>query len=158
MEITKDLLANLREFQQKKHYGSKAEAMFVDGMFNPKNWNGGDGIIRQYFSKFYGKVNNDIFASEVFFNWNGIEVDGEIIVSHKYFEDQNYVTIVLHTYHYVEEDILRDWHDDIAYLSWYKNRGTTDVMKFNGKEMSEEEYLLVLNALKASGFDFDLTP
>jgi hypothetical protein len=23
--------------------------MFVDGVFNSDNWNGGDGIIRQYF-------------------------------------------------------------------------------------------------------------
>ena len=153
MKITKLTLNNLRNNQQKPHYGSQAKAMFVNGVFNSDNWNGGDGLIRQYF---YEKVNHETLAKDIAFTYDDTHFYGDIIVTHTSHEDQSYVTIVFAGH---AEDTLieeEEVYEHVAYFSWYKNRGRTEVAKFDGKLMVEHEYLFILNALQETGFEFNI--
>lgn len=154
--ITKEILQILRDNQQKDYYGSQAKAMFVNGVFNPSNWNGGDGLVRQYFSDFnHGKLRDDTVAKEISFMNGNTEYSGDVIVTHTWFDDQNYVTVILRGSLYIDNQFDDDI-EDVAYFSWYKSRGSTEVAKYNGKSMTEDEYLLVLNALVATGYEFEL--
>jgi hypothetical protein len=156
-QITKEVLEQLRKTQQREYYGSQAQAMFVDGIFNPNNWNGGDRLIRQYFSEYRDGLFNDQVAAEIEFGEKETEFSGDIIINHKWFEDQNYVTIIFHGWYGVDE--MNDYKqqiDHIAYFTWYKSRGRTENALYNGRPMTEDEYLFVLNALQETGFDFDL--
>jgi hypothetical protein len=152
--ITKEDLHKLRLSQQKEHYGSQAEEMFINGIFNAGNWNGGDGLIRQYFYDF-GYLEQK--AAEVESPNGALDFSGDIIVNHQHFNDQNYVTIVLTGWLYLDEtDASPKQMEDIAYFTWYKQRGKTENALYNGKPMTEDEYLFVLNALQQTGFTFDL--
>jgi hypothetical protein len=153
-QITKVTLNQLRKTQQKEFYGSEAKAMFVDGVFNSNNWNGGDGLIRQYF---YDFVYQDQKAAEIECKYGNLTFSGDLIVSHNWFDDQNYATIILKGWLYVDEtDEYVRQVEDIAYFTWYKSRGTIENAMYNGKPMTEAEYLFVLNALQETGFEFDL--
>jgi hypothetical protein len=153
--ITKETLDNLRKVQQKDYYGSQAQAMFVNRFFNPSNWNGGDGIIRQYFSDFsHGKLRDGTIATEIECKFNELEFTGDIIVTHKWFDDQNYVTIILKGNIYKNNKYIDDI-EDIVYLSWYKSRGATETLIYNGSLMTEDEYIFILNALESTGYKFD---
>lgn len=155
MKITKETLEKLRKTQQKSNYGSQAQAMFVDGLFNYGNWNGGDGLIRQYF---YDKVYMDTLVEDIDFTYESIHFWGDIIITHSWYEDQNYATIAFAGTH--ETDGILNPADykfeDVAFFTWYKSRGTTESAKYNGQRMTEDQYLFVLNALQETGFQFDL--
>ncbi|WP_137743317.1 hypothetical protein [Robertmurraya siralis] len=159
MNITKETLKQLRKTQQKSNYGSQAQAMFVDGLFNYGNWNGGDGLIRQYFSKYNeNSIFCDTKVTDIDFLHNEIHFWGDIIITHSWYEERNYATItfagtcetngILNPVDYKFEDV--------AFFTWYKSRGTTESAKYNGKRMTEDQYLFVLNALQETGFKFDL--
>jgi hypothetical protein len=155
--IRKEDLDKRIENQQKEYYGSQAKPMFQNGVFTSDNWNGGDGLVRQYFSDFdHGKLNNDTLATEIEFKHRDIEFSGDIIVTHKWFDDQNYVTIVLRGSLYSNNNYIKDI-EHIAYFSWYKSRGCTESALYNGELMSEDSYLFLLNALESTGYKFDLT-
>lgn len=149
-EITHETLDELRHNQQKNNYGSQALQMFINGVFTGENWNGGDGIFRQFFYDYYKKE-----AYEVDCTLNGLEYSVSLIISHTYFEDQNYVTIVIDGNMY-RDDNYEDSINDVAYFSWYKSRGRTELAKYNGEPITEEQYLLILNLLQATGFKFNL--
>lgn len=155
MQITKETLDNLRKHQQKSNYGSPAQAMFVDGVFSSDNWNGGDGIIRQYF---YEKVHMDTLVDNIDFTYEAIHFWGDIIINHTWYEDQNYATITFAGSFEKDGNLQLDDYEfeHIAFLTWYKSRGRTESVKFDGRPMTEEEYLFVLNALQETGFEFDL--
>jgi hypothetical protein len=138
MKITKEYLDELRADQQSPSFGSTAKSMFIEGVFNPDNWNGGDGhLIRNYLDSIF----MDSFIADVeteFFS-------GTMIATHTTDQDQNYATFVLH-------DPIKETHS-LAYFSWYKSRGATEVAIFDGHLMTENEYLLILNAIQDSGYD-----
>lgn len=153
MKITKETLDKLRLSQQKSHYGSPAKAMFVSGVFNSDNWNGGDGLVRQYF---YDKVRHDTLVTDIDFTYNERHYWGDIIITHTFYEDQSYVTITFAgTIENMISEILENY-EHVVFLTWYKNRGRTESVKFDGRLMTEEEYLFVLNALQETGFEFDI--
>lgn len=158
-QITKDTLIQLRKTQQKEFYGSQAQPMFVDGVFNPDNWNGGDDIIRQYFSDYNGKVRIGTLAMDIDFTHNSVHFWGDIIITHTWYDDQNYVTITFVGLFEKDEKLQLDDYDfeHVAFLTWYKNRGRTESVKFDGKPMTEEQYLFVLNALQETGYKFNLS-
>jgi hypothetical protein len=155
VQITKEHLNKLREHQQKNYYGSQAQAMFVDGVFNSDNWNGGDGIIRQYF---YDNVWMETKVSDIDFTYDSIHYWGDIIITHTWYDDQSYVTITFAGSYEKDGNLqLNDYEfEHVAFLTWYKSRGRTESVKFDGKPMTEEQYLFVLNALQETGFNFNL--
>lgn len=132
--------------------------MFIDGLFNYSNWNGGDGIIRQLFS-LYRKdgVHSGTKVEDLEFTYGADEFWGDIIITHTYNNDQNYATITFSCRAEIEGVYQLDKLEHVAYFRWYKNRGTTESAKYNGERMSEDQYLFILNAIQATGFKFDLT-
>jgi hypothetical protein len=153
--ITKQDLSNLRNTQQKDYYGSQAQEMFIDGMFNYDNWNGGDGLVRQYF---YEKVRHETLVTDIDFTYENIHFWGDIIINHTWYEDQNYATITF-AGSYEENDEMNPYdyeYEHTAFFTWYKSRGRTESAKFDGQIMTEDQYLFVLNALEETGFTFDL--
>lgn len=155
MNVTKEILTKLRKSQQKSHYGSPAQSMFVDGVFSSDNWNGGDGIIRQYF---YDNVWMETKVDNIDFTYENTHFWGDIIINHTWYEDQNYVTITFAGSFEKDGNLQLDDYEfeHVAYLTWYKSRGRTESVKFDGRPMTEGEYLFVLNALQETGFEFDL--
>ncbi|PLR99602.1 hypothetical protein [Bacillus sp. T33-2] len=158
MNITKEVLNELRRTQQKSNYGSQAQEMFVDGLFNYGNWNGGDGLIRQFFSQYN---ENGLFCDtkvdDIDFIHNNIHFWGDIIITHSWYDDQNYATVTF-AGTYENDGILNpeDYKfEDVAFFTWYKNRGKTDSARYNSKRMTEEQYLFVLNAIQEVGFNFN---
>lgn len=134
--ITKETLEKLR----RKHSVYKYESpMFIDGKFNPDNCNGGDNLIRDYFYEI--ELNGD---------WQkcyGLN-DGYLIVDFHYcsFLDQSYAVIIHDNGEY----------HDIYYFSWYKHLCQTEVAKFNGRDMTEEEYIRLLNMIEETGYRFKI--
>lgn len=152
--ITKEHLDKRRLHQQKEHFGSEARAMFVNGVFTSDNWNGGDGLIRQYFYDFcYEKQKR----AEIECKFGDSIFEGDVIINHTWFNDQNYVTIIFDGWLYKSiEDEIGIVINDIVYFTWYKNRGRTENALYNSEPMTEEQYLFVLNALEKTGFKFNL--
>jgi hypothetical protein len=155
--ITKEILDQLRSVQQKNGYGSQAQSMFVNGVFSSDNWNGGDGLIRQYFSTYEGKVHQDTLVDYIEFTYKDTHFWGDIIVTHTWFDDQNYATVTFSGTVEINDELVFEKFEDVVYFTWYKNRGRTEKAKYNGLLMTEEQYLFVLNALEQTGFKFDLT-
>lgn len=157
-KITKVILDNLRKTHQKSCYGSSAQSMFVNGKFNYSNWNGGDGLIRQFFSQYReNSVQHETKVYELSFTYEGLHFWGDIIVTHTWYEDQNYATIVFAGNTELDGVFHNDKFENVAYFTWYKSRGTTESAKYNGQPMTEEDYLFVLNAVQGTGFKFDLS-
>jgi hypothetical protein len=157
IEITERHLDELRKNQQKPHYASEAKSLFIDGLFNYANWNGGDAIVRQYFSAFGGKVRSGTLTEEIQFKFNKWTYEGDIIINHTVFNDYNYANIIFHHYACDEDDDkVIEWRVSTMNFIWYKNRGTIETALFDGDSMIEHEYLFTLNALQATGFEFDL--
>lgn len=154
--ITKETLDHLRKHQQKPYYGSKAQSTFKNGVFNPENWNGGDAIIRNWTDWLRYSVDRKI-VDEVTIEYQGVEYHIDFIADYTYNEDMNYVTIALDgsienlkTGHFDN-----DWYA-IVYIKWYKSRGATDLISWNGRPMTEDEYLLLLNIIEKTGYKFDV--
>lgn len=157
-KITEETLENLRKTQQKSNFASQAHSMFVDGLFNYGNWNGGDGIIRQLFSS-YGEdsIRHETKVFELDFTYNSLHFWGDVIVTHTWHEDQNHATIVFSGSVEINGVYQAEKFEEVAYFTWYKNRGKTESAKYNGKQMTETEYLFILNAIQEAGFKFDLS-
>jgi hypothetical protein len=151
--ITKEHLHKCRLNQQKEYFGSEAKAMFVEEVFNPDNWNGGDGLVRQYFYDF-GHLEQK--AAEIECKFGDLDFSGDVIINHQIFNDQSYATIIFSGWLYDNENEPIRQIEDLAYLTWYKRRGRTENALHNGKPMTEDEYLFVLDALQQTGFTFNL--
>jgi len=152
-QITKDHLIKLRNNQQKSHYASRAKAMFKDGLFDYNNWNGGDGIIRQFFYQDSDAFMNTI-VDNINFTYKDIYYWGDIIITHTINEDQSYATIAFRGDITINDVDQLERFEHVAFFTWYKSRGTTESARYNGHIMAEDEYLFVLNALQATGFEF----
>lgn len=132
--ITKEMLDNNRQYKinnkEKLNYGSEPKPMFIDGKFNPINWNGGDNLIRQFFynmecsdwQKYY----------EIDFNDESYDLFANLL----YNENQYYGNIIIHG------DEIKTYT-----FGWYKHRGCTEYAGCGDRYMTEEEYLEVLNLL-----------
>lgn len=57
-----------------------------------------------------------------------------------YLDDQNHAIINV--------------NGDLYYFEWYKNRGYTEIAKLNSKDMTEDEYIKLLNILEKTGYRF----
>lgn len=125
-----------------------------DGVFSNRNWNCGEAIyIRQYINDLDYNVSN-VKEYEMQLP-DGQEMFGEVIVAMSYFEDMTYVQIT--TRDNVETD-NRDWYDNTIinqyFIQIYKSRGGIERIVHNGKPITRNEYLMLLNKIKATGYKF----
>lgn len=139
--FTRKLLEQLREKNKYiMNYYSNPKSMFINGRFNPNNWNGGDDIIRQF--TYFLECNNQVY-------WIKELEDLIIIAFYVYYEDDKYIFILIEPN--TEDDVK---NVDSYIIKYYKNRGHTDYMMKNGRYITENEYVKLLNLLERAGFEF----
>jgi len=135
-EITKNTLKNLYEKQlSNKAFADKPKRMFVNELFNKNNWNGGDDIIRDFLLDVEERCVKNIYH---------IEVDdcyAPLIVHVDRVEDITFATIICGY--------------DVYFFSWYKNRGCTEIATKNSKDLTEDEYVDLLNIISMAGYKFE---
>lgn len=114
-------------------YGSPIGDLFIDNgvgdyVFNDKNWCGGD-ILRKC-----------IIAS-----YDGDDIHAEPFpagVNYWYIDDENIVV-----FDFGEIDSMTNNVHGILYMRWYKERGRTELIEFNGCEITLEDYVMICNAV-----------
>lgn len=116
------------------NYISVPNPMFIDGKFNPENWKGGDAVIRQFTSH----IGFDIDWQKVYMKKNSIMVLDYVIE-----EDQTYVNIAR------MKSYCSGISSDVYRISWYKDRGRTEVVELNGGPISETDYVNLLNYIES---------
>ena len=123
---------------------SKPSRMFVDGKFNKLNWNGGDDLIRDYFSDLENEYIDNTF---VFTDNEGLPMC-TVISNILRVDDTNIATILI-------LDIRKN-EDKLYHFEWYKNRGNTEKASLNNKVMNEDEYVELLSKLEETGYKFNI--
>ena len=135
--INKQLLESLYQENLKDDcFGDEPKRMFENGVFNPNNWNGGDDLIRNFFEDLYEERIDNTYIIEEDDGWTSKSV----ICHVDYLDDQNHAIINV--------------NGDLYYFEWYKNRGCTEIAKLNSKDMTEDEYIELLNILEKTGYRF----
>ncbi len=125
------------------HMASEIKPLFnEDGSFNGDNWNSGMDEIRKRLDTIV-IAGNDIslsaFRDEDLDNCHEINV----FASMKFCSDQWYIIINI-----VSVDI--DVYDSYV-ITWYKSRGCTEMITKNGRPITIEEYVDMLNLLDELG-------
>ncbi|AMM44804.1 hypothetical protein SP15_006 [Bacillus phage SP-15] len=157
--FTKDTLEELRNLPRPENFGSDPRPLFKDGVFNPDNWNGGDAIpLEKYvhhldvtpFHKYHHRVIPDIFNPD-----GDGEYSVDLMESLYHCNDVCFVTF-----------LMKDTGSDGGFSNYfpestntlvyekYKSRGHISNLLFNGKPITEDEYLKFLNLLSESGYKF----
>ena len=118
-------------------FDSTCKRMFLDGKFNTDNWNGRDSVIRQF-----------LMAIETYdiprdYSVSVLGCPVSITCNLTYDDDDRLATVNV--------------DKDVYYFGWYKNRGKTDCAKKNGNDMTEKDYVVLLNILELTGYKFNLT-
>lgn len=128
-------------------YGSTPLSLFdfETGEFNNRNWNGGDGVVRQF-------ANEAVIDEDYCKEYDLGDEYGDMVVSHSYFQDQQYYQITLR---HVEDEV-EGWKFTQYLVTYYKNRGKTEWVSKNGKVINFDEYLHLLDIIESTGFVFDL--
>lgn len=159
--ITKEHLRNRQSLRTRKaleseYPGSIPKRMFDDnGEFCEDNWNSGEDLIRQYTS--YLESSGHQQEPRKFSIGNHISgTEGRLITGYGWIEDYNYIQITTHS-HGWNRDFSRSWELDSYQIVYYKNRGKTDHILKNGKPISIDEYVELLNIIESTGFEFDLS-
>lgn len=132
--INKEILQKSRDYvlnhMEELHFGSVPTPMFVDGKFNPNNWNGGDSAIRQFFYEIMDSSNGEEEYSNK---------DVTMRIEYTYEDDDNNVELV------VTKDSIKESYK----FSWYKSRGKTDSATLNGRDLTEDKYIELLNTIES---------
>lgn len=121
-------------------YGSPIGDLFIDNgvgdyVFNDKNWCGGD-ILRKC-----------IIAS-----YDGDDIHAEPFpagVNYWYIDDENIVV-----FDFGEIDSMTNNVHGILYMRWYKERGRTLQIEYNGCEINLDEYVTICNAVFPKYVDY----
>lgn len=127
-------LENNREYvlhnQESLCLGSEPKPLFLNGDFNEDNWNGGDAVIRQYASL--------------------IEDSGNCIRTYKGSGKTLYVSLSN-----CEEDkhlsfslVYQNDTHKLWTFDWYKNRGRIEEARYCSTEMTEYDYIKLLEAIE----------
>lgn len=114
-------------------YGSPIGDLFIDNgvgdyVFNDKNWYGGD-ILRKCVIDSY---DGDDLSAPPF----------PAGVNYWYIDDENVVVI-----DFSEIDSMVGNINGVLYMRWHKERGHTELIEFNGCEITLEEYVMICNAV-----------
>lgn len=156
-----DQLAMFRENRLKEYHSSTAMKnsfarepvpLFLDGQFVKNNYFGGDDIIRNFFTEI-SEAEEQIMFPEVSFDLN----------NKTYFvgmtalkcETAHYITFLfcMSGLRLEHENNMQIFH--IGVFNFEKeNLDNIQMAWFDGHAMLEEEYLFILNTLKATGFNF----
>ena len=146
--ITKETLKQLRQKRLKSpNFVSEPQPLFVNGKFNLDNWNGGDDIIRNF--TYSLELDNPQLLE-----FEEDDINYTILCDYHWIEDMKYIVIT----------VVRDCYDsngdvieyvDVYVIIYYKNRGTTDYIYKNGKLISEDEYIELLNLIERGGYKFE---
>lgn len=143
--------------QRKQKEVTDSKAMFDEwGIFKEDNWNGGEGVIRQFTSYLDWECETNQYNKEFYFERDEVSIDGWLISTYSCLDDINYVQITLHYYTCKDEDNCSSWKQDQYLVKWYKNRGKTDVILKNGKPIKIKQYVKLLNIIESTGFKFDM--
>lgn len=141
MNDISEKLANNREYvlknQRELYLGSEPKPLFLLGDFNKDNWNGGDAVIRQYASR--------IEDSE---NWDRVYTDKTktLFVSFRHCDDDKQISFSL---------VYGNGTHKLWSFSWYKNRGRIDEARYCSAEMTEYDYIKLLEVIeRMSDFKF----
>lgn len=140
--FSKEYLDN--KYEERKAYllrvapGSDTpKPLFIDGKFNPKNWNSGQDVFRVL----YQTVDNPGFFIKT------VDEDHYIMAFFKCVYEEWYVVIDI--YEITEDERI------ITYslrIKWYKQRGRTDEILYNNQPIAEHEYIKVIQYLDDCGF------
>ena len=110
--------------------GSKPKPLFLNGLFNEDNWNGGDSIIRQYTSY----IENSYDYERVY-----TYGDKKLFVSFSYYDDEKDILFTLKN----SNGTYVTWE-----FEWYKNRGRIDNAEYCTNEMRECDYIELLEIIE----------
>ena len=141
--FNKRVLKQLYKENKTIYKSSGIKKMFRCGKFNKNNYMGGDDIIRDFFYMFEnGKIEDNVkvFLDDCIIN---------IFVDIKCINDQRYARITMSNAKEQSPTI------NTYLFSWYKNRGRTEVAELNGKQMTEKQYIELLNILALGWNYFD---
>lgn len=148
--ITNKTLIKLREemIQEfiKMENKSLPEPLFINGNFNENNWMGGDNILR-HFGYYLEDIGNeiikslyqcDLYPEEDEDNYSMVPI--YFMAKRFHFNEETYILINIH----------QDGSNEFATytMKWYKCRGRIDHVTFNGKLITEEQYLKLLNFIQ----------
>lgn len=138
-------------------YGSEPSRMFNDdGSFNVYNWNGGEGIIRQYTGHLEWEVGGNTKSTEFGIDNGDNGIEGRFNANISWNEDYNYIQVVTHYYKWGIDKIDERWLVDQYLVLYYKNRGCTDMILKNGRLIVMDEYVDLLNIIESTGFKFKM--
>lgn len=162
--ITKQDLINRHEkrlSEAKKpnsSFGSLPKSLFYSNTtFTEDNWNGGEAIIRQYTDYLSLSKDNHTKSCEFELRMGDDEgIGGEFIATYSWLNDTNYAQITVRSYGWYEGD-MSEWKFDHYLISYYKSRGKTDVIMKNGKSITFDEYVRLLNIIESTRFKFDIS-
>jgi len=124
-------------------YSTPPKRMFnEDGTFNHDNWNGGDAIIRKFINDLDDK--NDIIY-ECITHENKTY---DLICTSRYYDYHYYINIT----------IISNDSDTVnqVFFRIYKVRGCIEMARYDGQNMTVDQYILLLNLLQSAGYNFKL--
>lgn len=132
------------------HMRDETKPLFnEDGSFNPKNWNSNQADIRTKLFNFVMVSGCSISTTNDQFRTTE-EMEEEYIPTvnlyafYQYDNDQWYIMINI-----ISEEV--DRYDNYV-VSWYKDRGCTQMITKNGSPINMEEYVELLNELESLGY------
>jgi uncharacterized protein YihD (DUF1040 family) len=159
--FTKEQLATFRQNRYKEYHSSSSlkEAyskepvpLFLDGKFVKSNYFGGDDIIRNFFTEI-SESDEPIMFPEVSFDYD--EKSYFVGITAMKLETAHFVTFAFCTSGLVLEQQNNKQIFHIGVFNFEKeNLDNIQMAWFDGREMTENDYLLILNTLKATGFNF----
>lgn len=134
---------------EKEMYGQEPVPLFIEGLFNRRNYFGGDDIIRSYFTEI-NESKNGIANPEVTIEDDNVKNVG--VIAQQY-ENENYIIFFI-TITGINIQSVEQIFDMAVFGLRKENINNIDFCWFNGKDMTEEEYCYLLNTIQATGFDF----
>jgi len=141
--ITKSTLEDLRRYRKENPGLLEAEdiiPMFIRGEFNKDNWSGGDDIIRLFTDELQMEFLHESKTYK--------DIDRILIVTFDNDGSNNVVRMTCIS--------NRGSNIDNYEVGWYKSRGKTDYIKRNGQDITEEQYVELINIIEeTSDFRFE---
>jgi hypothetical protein len=159
--FTSEQLSAFRENRLKEYHSSSTirEAfskepvpLFIDGQFVKENYFGGDDIIRSFFTEM-SEADEPIMFPEVSFDLNGkTYFVGLTAIT---FDTAHYITF---TFCMSGLEVNNKEAKNVFHIGVFnfekENLDNFHMAWFDGQDMTEENYLFILNTIKATGFNF----